>query len=607
MPTNVSAQKTGPNKPGSQSLPSKPLASRVVAVALALAALFHCVKAAPSQLKLEVPALSFIGNMVHDNPGEPPFVTRYNDPAWLKSQGWNVQIVKTFPQCAITWDAFDPAVMPPGSKERAFAEDLAKSIDARIAAAKKAGMTVLIFTDFLVVPKTLLAKYRTEMTIEDTAKPGDKPGAAPRRRISILQPMTQKVVREQVDEIFKRFPDLDGIVLRFGETYLHDTPFHSGGSPVKSVEENRALISLLRDELCVKRSKRLVYRTWDFGDGFHRNPDYYLKVTDAIEPHPLLFFSIKHTAGDYCRNLPFNPTLGIGRHRQVVEVSVNQAGLYGKCAWPYYCAKGVIEGWDNFGDGKGIAGLVGKSQFAGLWTWSHGDGWAGPYKNNEFWTDINAAVIRDFALHPSQSEQALFEAHCRDALHLDQRQTKVLHELLLLATDATYHAQESNLVLDANGHFASSSWWCRDEYLTVPSVTAFTKNKLTEKALTEKAAAVEDWRRVERMAVDLRLADPATQEFVEVSSTYGRIRAEICCQIWTMSLLEAQARLAGTKVDQAAMKAALLAYDAGWKEWRALKAAHACCPTLYRDDKAVNCGPPFATLLPKYRQLAGGE
>ena len=567
-----------------------------------LSAFIACACAAPvdSGKPAEVAALPFIGNMVHDNPGEALFVTRYNDPAWLKSQGWNVQVAKTFPQCAITWDAFDPSLMPQGSQERTFAENLGKTIDERIAAAKKAGIPILIFTDFLVVPKSLKAKFGPEMSIKE------KGGKAPVQRFSILKPMTQKVVREQVDEIFRRFPDLDGIVLRFGETYLHDTPYHAGGSPVSTVEEHRLLISILREELCVKRGKRLVYRTWGFGNGFHVNPKFYLDVTDAIEPHPLLTFSIKHTAGDYCRDLPFNPTLGIGRHAQLVEVSANQAGLYGKCAWPYYCGKGVISGWDNFGDGKGIAGLVGKSQLAGLWTWSHGDGWAGPYKGNEFWTDINTAVIRDFALHPSRSEKELFDAHCRNELHLDDRQTALLRELLLLATNATYHAQESDL-LRSGGGYAASSWWCRDEYLTLPQVDPFAKAGLAEKVMAEKAGAVKDWRRVERMAADLRLPDKADQEFVEVSSTYGRIHAELCRQIWTMGLLEAQARLCSKKLDKEAMNSAIAAYETAWREWRDLKAAHACCPTLYRDDKAVYCGPPFARVLAKYRKLAGSE
>ncbi|HEX7260452.1 MAG TPA: hypothetical protein VF258_01440 [Luteolibacter sp.] len=567
------------------------------------------------------PPLPFVANMVHHNPGEPPFVTKYNDPAWLKAQGWNAQVAKTFPQCAITWDAFDAEVMPAGSPQRAFAEKLGQDIDGQITAARAAGMPLLIFTDFLVVPRTLYTKYGKEMSVIDdlphVVQPHEKTtAAAPKqsiaeagtlkgsgRRFSILQPVTQRIVREQVDQIFKRFPGLDGIVLRFGETYLQDAPFHTGGSPVYSVEEHRTLITLLREEICVKRGKRLIYRTWSFGNGFHNNPDFYQQVTDAIEPHPLLAFSTKHTQGDYTRDKPFNPTLGIGKHPQMVEVSANQAGLYGKCAWPYYCAPGVIDGFANFGEAKkGIASLVGKPQFAGLWTWSQGDGWAGPYKTSEFWTDINTTVLREYARHPGRPEPAIFAQYCRETLHLDARQTELLRKLLLLATDATYHGQESDLLRGDDGAFQFTSWWCRDEYLTAVNVDAMIQPGLAGKAMAEKDKAVADWKRVEAMAKELNLANPADQEFVEVSCAYGRIRIEICREIWAMQLLEAQTRLSGSSLDKTTMRESIARYDARWAEWRKLKADHACCPTLYRDDIAVHCGPPFAQILAGYRK-----
>jgi hypothetical protein len=103
----------------------------------------------------------------------------------------------------------------------------------------------------------------------------------------------------------------------------------------------------LRDEACVQRNKMVIYRTWDFGYNFHVNPQYYLKVTDAIEPHPNLIFSIKHQAGDFLRMTPFNPTLGIGRHRQIVEVQC-QREAYGKGAHPFYVGDGVINGWEEY-------------------------------------------------------------------------------------------------------------------------------------------------------------------------------------------------------------------------------------------------------------------
>ena len=80
--------------------------------------------------------------------------------------------------------------------------------------------------------------------------------------------MGQELLIAQIDGIFKCFPSLDGLTLRFGETYLHDTPFHLGGSPIRDgkigINDHILLLNILREEICVKRNKKLFYRTWDF-------------------------------------------------------------------------------------------------------------------------------------------------------------------------------------------------------------------------------------------------------------------------------------------------------------------------------------------------------
>lgn len=529
------------------------------------------------------PPLRFILDMVHHNPGEPRFETKFNDPEVLKQWGYNGQIPKCYLQAATTYDAFDPALLPRGSKEREFCEAEATRIDGLLRDAKAAGMPLYPFTDVLVVPRSLMAKYGPDMKLGS--------------RLSITKPMTQKVMRAQIADIFDRFPDLAGITIRFGETYLHDAPYHAGTSPVETAQEHIVLIRLLREEICVKRNKLLFYRTWSFGNTFHNSAAFYLAVTDAIEPHPNLIFSTKHTCGDYTRDGEFNPTLNIGKHPRLIEVSCNQAGLYGKNAWPYYIGKGVIDGWSDWDAGhgdKGLRSLVGNPLFAGVWTWTRGDGWAGPYTPNEFWVDLNAYVINRFGQQPDRVEPEIFNEYCRDRLKLDEAQTARFRELCLLATSATYHAQESSL-------FKSSSWWCRDEYLTALNVQTVVDRGLVDRVLEEKAKAVADWKRVEQMARDIRLGNAADQEFLETSCTYGRIKMAITEQIWAMQILKARSKKSGA-LDKPKMQQAIQAYDALWNEWRTLKSDHSCCPTLYRDDKAVHCGPPFKTALDGYRR-----
>lgn len=516
--------------------------------------------------------LDFVLDMVHHNPGEPLFVTPFNDPAHLKAWGYTGQNPKFFIQTAIHYDALDATLVPPGSVERAWSDRYAAWVDERIREAQAQQLPLYPFTDVLVVPKALLAKYGEQMKIEG--------------RISILRPMTQQVLRTQIAAIFTRFPGLAGITMRFGETFLQDTPHHAGESPAHSIEEHRVLVALLRDEVCVKRNKQLFYRTWSWdGINLHTNPQSYTAVTDAIEPHPKLVFSIKHASGDFVRGVPFNGTLGLGRHRQIVEVSANQAGLYGKGAHPYYIGQGVIDGWEEMGGRKkGLRDLVGSSQLAGVWTWTAGDGWEGPYIENLFWTKLNAWVIKRFGQQPWRSEPELFDEYAREQLGLDARRTRILRELCLLAASATYRGQQSAL-------FYVWPFWLRDDYLAAVNLDTVLNQHLEVEVLQEKDEAVTDWRRVEALAREVQLPNRTDQAFLEVSATYGRIKMALVEQVWTLQILQAQARRDG-RLQAERMQTALQRYEALWDEWRALRAQHPQTPTLYKERASKSWGAP---------------
>ena len=118
-------------------------------------------------------------------------------------------------------------------------------------------------------------------------------------KIDISRETTQRCVRHLIRSMFKQFPQLDGLVIRTGETYLHGAPHHIGNHPVRhGMDDHVTLINLLRDEVCERLDKKLFYRTWDMGQ-LHSLPKHYLDVTDRVEPHPNLYFSIKHTMTDF--------------------------------------------------------------------------------------------------------------------------------------------------------------------------------------------------------------------------------------------------------------------------------------------------------------------
>eukprot|EP01051_Picozoa_sp_SAG22_P000057 SAG22_NODE_1_length_62449_cov_158.689270_57_plen_70_part_00 len=57
-------------------------------------------------------------------------------------------------------------------------------------------------------------------------------------------------------------------------------------------------ISFLREEVCVGQKKDLFFRGWD---NWPSDAGYYQNMTGQIAPHEQLYFSIKHSKGDFTR------------------------------------------------------------------------------------------------------------------------------------------------------------------------------------------------------------------------------------------------------------------------------------------------------------------
>lgn len=507
------------------------------------------------------------------------------DPALLKSWGFNGDVPREFVQCALTFDSFDKDILPAGGKERAWVEENARQIDRIIKDMKAAGLPCYPFTDFIVLPKRLVEKYKADICDE-------------KGRVDISRSKTKEILRVMIDELFKRFPDLAGITLRHGETYLHDVPYHTGGNPILREQESHVeLINLLREEICVKHDKVLFYRTWDFGK-MHDKADYYLGVTNRIEPHPNLYFSIKYQLGDFHRLSQFNPCLGIGKHRQIVEVQA-QPEAYGKCAYPNYVGQGVIDGWEEYAGRSGPQGLcdlVSNPLYAGVWTWSRGGGWKGPYIPNEFWCELNTYVVAKWAQNPARTEEDVFNEFAREIAGIkDPANIARLRRIALLSAAGVLRSQNSLVhKLDV--------WWNRDEYFAdlTGQMKDIVKAGQTDAFLKEKADATAMWREIEQLSRKLQVPDPKLAEFIHVSCTYGRIKCEIIEQMCQVLLHGLTARENKTKDPRVA--AALARYDQLWAEWRQLRSDHPdSCATLYTDRSFLD-KPGMGAAIDKFRQ-----
>jgi hypothetical protein len=529
-------------------------------------------------------AFDYLFDMVHFNPGEPPVRSAFRDPARLRAAGFNGMVINDFifVSAVVPFDSPAGRLFPATPAERAWADRAAAGIERQIVRCHRAGIRALFFTDFIVLPKRVKDYYGEKIC--DAA--GD---------IVLEKPATLLLLRAMLGAVFRRFPGLDGLVVRTGEVCLLDLPYHAGNLPItRGAQSHLALIRLLRAEVCAKHGKFLVYRTWSF-DGFHTDPAYYRRVTARIPPHPKLLFSMKHTAGDYWRTYPFNPTLGIGRHRQLVEVQC-QREYEGKGAYPAYVMHGVIHGFEEFAGRRrpqGLADLRGNRRLAGIWVWSRGGGWVGPHIVNEFWCKLNAGVLSRWARQPEKSEPEVF-AEQMHAMGVAPESRAAFRKLCLLSAAGIlrghyYHqvkfpAPRTPPVFPH--YIAGYILWTRDEFLggldlLQPLFAELARRGRLEAALAEKAEGARIWGEIARLAGRIRLRNRRDEEYLRVSCRYGQLLFAIIRDGWRILAEGFMAERVGWRRAER-LRRVLRRYDRLWREYRRLKAAHACCATLYQ-------------------------
>ncbi len=557
--------------------------------------------------------LPLIIDMVHHNPGEALTQSKFSDPRFVKTMPFNGQVMNdfVFAHTAITFRSLDKQMFLPGSEEYNWIKKAAATINKNIQQAHAAGLKAYYFTDLIVLPKKLVQKYKDSLC--------DANG-----KISFEKPFTLYVHRLMLRELFESFPNLDGLVIRTGETYLNNVPYHTGNNPITNgAASHIKLINLLREEVCEKRNKTIIYRTWSFG-GMHDSLNYYLQVTDQIKPHPKLVFAIKHTQGDYHRTYPFNPTIGKGKHAQIIEVQC-QREYEGKGAFPNYVMDGVINGFEEYAQNKGFKGLkevANTAQFAGVYTWSRGGGWRGPYIKNEFWCKLNAFVASNWAANTHLTEKEVFDKFM-DAQGIRQNDArKAFRQLCLLSAKAVLRGHASAL------YPVKKDWvfWMRDHFLAgcdtanlspkaFPSegflheaFTQYLQQGVLDEVVKEKYVAQQMWDTIVLLSKKIITNNRVDDEYIRISALYGAHLHAIIASGWHIMALGMQ-HDNGIAIDKNVLKTAIAKYDAAWMQYEVLEKKHKQCASLYVPYAFIYKAPDYHNVqglqasVNKYRLL----
>ena len=519
---------------------------------------------------------NIIMDMVHHNPGEPLFKTEYNDPTHIAEIGYNSKAYFLFesPTLAIDWNSVDVDVFPQGSQEREWVENKAETIREQHRQCRQAGLKIYAQTDMVLLPKNLIEAYGIEETFGDPH-----------------HPKTVELIKKQMAESIEQFPELDGFLVRIGETYLHDAPHHAGSIADKDDTENTIipLIQLLREEVCVKHGKSLIFRSWL---SFDRNPDQYQRISAAVEPHPQFIVAVKHCEDDFHRSNAFSRIIGQGRHPQLIEVQCSRE-YEGKGAYPNYISRGVIDGFEEH-KGKGlelesIGDFAQKcpEKFAGVWTWCRGGGWNGPFTAHRLWYDLNAWVLANWAADTEQSEETIFKRYASERLKLEQNSISKFRELCLLSLDAVIRMRNT---VDGDVDL----WWSRDAGFGWPEFRR-EDDEVIQHCLAQKEQALSIWKKMVGLAEEISWPDAKTADFAIGSVHYGYGLCKIYHSLFAMDA-------ALRTDDKQKLAEGIGLYDKAWEFYEGLQDRFEHLSTRYSKDYTLHIGNPADQVVAELRK-----
>lgn len=537
-------------------------------------------------------------SMVHNNPGEKEFDTKFADSQTVLDYGFNGQVFRQI-NTIVSFDELGLDLFPRGSKEREWLNNFSKHLIDSIRKANRVGLKTYHHIDLFVLPKKLVKYYKNKICDENG-------------KISVEKEKTLMLHRVMIDEIFKIVPELDGLIVRVGETYLHDTPYHTGNGAVDYGDKEREkaqfvkLLEFLREEICVKHNKKLIFRTWDcFDDRFHADPEYYLDVTDKIAPHENLYFSMKYTSLDFWRYVKWNGCILKGRHKQIIEIQC-QREYEGKGAYPSYVMDDIINGDRALSDPSGLKKLCGEPLFAGVFVWPRGGGWKGPYAPDEFWSDLNTYVISHYAADTKKTEEEIFNSFAKERLCLSDNDARLFRKLCLTADKAIL---KSRYIYEYDKLSAGAEMpcknWLRDDmagglYHLEPVLDILYEKGKMKEALKEKKEGLELWKEALSFSESIDFSGCDKKEFIVTSCEYAVRLFTALYYGWAVMIYGHLLKKGYGKLNELCESVA--EFDRAYDEYKELS-GNKNAATLYRFDFYFWNQPGLKDSVEEYRKI----
>lgn len=422
-------------------------------------------------------------DMIHDNHGEPAYKTRYRDPSVLKSYGYEAVVIPD--ALVVTPLAHRNGASLAGPSSYTSVAEMEASVDRRVKSASAAGMKVYFYGDAMLIPRRVVQAAPQDYLCDDGSG-----------RLCVGKPAVWQAMEALVADIFTRWPEADGLIMRTGEVYPEATPhmvgnaIHESSCPtcrsMSYVERMRKFIQSMYRVVGVQLNKTYVHRAWQrssSGATMHDDPAVYREVMTGMPISDKLCVSFKFTRGDFRPGLGWNPCITQDMRPKWVEFQCERE-FEGKGAIPNFQAPI----WRDFIASLQAANPSGPN--VSLWGWSRGGGWGGPYVQREEWIDANVYALATLYKHPAHSAEQIAREWAGRTFQLQPNSTLTDDIVDVLLKSAATIQQLAYNPADRSGEISC----LRDDLLDVEAIWSsaaqLMETNLAERACTQKMEAL---------------------------------------------------------------------------------------------------------------------
>ena len=411
-----------------------------------------------------------LATLIH-NAGEPELDSRFADPQALADLGYNGWLL--YETTALSGLIRLESVQDP--EIRRWIEQTTASVSTGVEQARQAGMDVYLAYDMLVLGQHLVDR--------------DGEGLTCKGRPGVLCPASERTLQRCVEGLgamLDRWPDVAGVVLRFGDCDARRFPFLVGNdvytphcprcNHIGRAERIADLIRRAYEQVVEKHGKRLIARAWNVRpNGIHDTPELTKRIVEQLpgeEGDDRLVLSFKVSQTDFWRYQPWNrASLACGNRPVMYELQC-QREFEGKGGIPNWQV-GLWRDGDpsvrEASEPSGLAEAASAVNFAGVMAWVRGGGWGGPFVNDESWIDANVYAAPRLADDPSMSAETLADEWIRDRLKIDdEKPADAVRQVLLRSAELV----RMSFYVEAFARSRPDAWhpaadWVSDDLLDV--------------------------------------------------------------------------------------------------------------------------------------------